>query len=153
MSTIYTKYRDRYVSHLDRYSEYAVPVMRIGLGGVIFLAGAHKLVAPDVWTEYAAPWVTALWPESVLSFELVMMANGVFELLFGIALIAGFYTTIVAGVITLSLLAVVFDLATGAIQTGKFVDILIRDIGLVALALGVTLLSAQQSRSTADPRE
>jgi hypothetical protein len=77
-----------------------------------------------------------------------MMANGVFELLFGVALIAGFYMTIVAGVITLSLLAVVFDLVTGVILTGKFVDILIRDPGLVALALGVTLLSAQRSDCT-----
>ena len=150
MSTTYTKYRDRYVGYLDQYSVYALPIMRIGLGVVIFLAGAHNLVAPDVWTKYAAPWVTALWPGSIVSFELVMMANGVFELLFGIALIAGFYTTIVAGVITLSLLAVVFDLATGAILTGKFVDILIRDLGLVALALGVTILSAQQSDPNAD---
>ena len=150
MSTTYTKYRDRYVGYLDQYSVYALPIMRIGLGVVIFLAGAHKLVAPDVWTKYAAPWVTALWPDSIVSFELVMMANGVFELLFGIALIAGFYTTIVAGVITLSLLAVVFDLATGAILSGKFVDILIRDLGLVALALGVTILSAQQSDPNAD---
>ena len=124
--------------------------MRIGLSVVIFLAGAHKLVAPDVWTRYAAPWVTALWPDSIVSFELVMMANGVFELLFGVTLIAGFYTTIVSGVITLSLLAVVFDLATGAILTGKFVDILIRDLGLVALALGVTILCAQQSDPIAD---
>jgi uncharacterized membrane protein YphA (DoxX/SURF4 family) len=149
MSTTSTGYRDRYVGYLNRYSGHALPVMRIGLGVVIFLAGAHKLVAPDVWTKYAAPWVTALWPESVVSFDLVMMVNGMFELLFGVALIAGFYTTIVAGVITLSLLAVVFDLATGAILTGKFVDILIRDLGLVALAVGVTLLSAQQSRSAA----
>ncbi|MBX0324852.1 DoxX family membrane protein [Halomicroarcula sp. F13] len=148
MSPTNAKYRDRYIGYLDQYSEYALPVMRISLGAVIFLAGAHKLVAPDAWTKYAAPWVTALWPESIVSFELVMMANGVFELLFGVALIAGFYMTIVAGVITLSLLAVVFDLVTGVILTGKFVDILIRDPGLVALALGVTLLSAQRSDCT-----
>jgi uncharacterized membrane protein YphA (DoxX/SURF4 family) len=153
MSTTYTKYRARYVGYLDRYSGHALPVMRIGLGAVIFLAGAHKLVAPEVWTKYAAPRVTGFWPESLLSFELVMMASGGFELLLGVALIAGFYTTVIAGITTLSLLAVVFDLATGALLTGEFVDVLIRDIGLVSLALGVTLLSARESRSTPERRE
>lgn len=153
MSTTFTGYRDRYVGYLNRYSGNALPAMCIGLGAVIFFAGGHKLVAPDVWTKYAAPWVTGFWPESLLSFELVMMASGGFELILGVALIAGFYTTVIAGITTLSLLAVVFDLATGALLTGKFVDVLIRDIGLVSLALGVTLLSARESRSTPERRE
>lgn len=143
-----TAYRDRYVTYVNEYAKYAYLVLRIGLGLVIFLAGAHKLVAPEVWTTYAAPWVTTLWPDRLVEFEIVMMLNGVFELLFGVALIAGIYTTVTAGIITLSLGAVVVDLLSGAVMTGKFVDILIRDIGLFALATGVTALSAEREAST-----
>lgn len=137
-------YADRTGTYIRQYSGYAYPILRVGLGVIILLAGAHKLVAPGVWTEYAAPWVTALWPESLLSIEVAMMINGVFELLFGIAILVGFYTTITAGIIALALVSVVIDLLTGAIMTGKFVDVLIRDMGLLALAVGVTLLSAER---------
>lgn len=145
MGISHTQYRDRYVTYVSAYAEYALPVMRIGLGAVILLAGAHKLVAPEVWTKYAAPWVTALWPDALFPFKIAMMLNGVFEVLFGLALIAGLYTTVTAGIVALSLLAVVGDLLTGAVMTGKSVDILIRDLGLLALATGVTLRSAQHA--------
>lgn len=135
---------ERIRASVRRYSEYAYPILRMGLGAVILLAGAHKLVAPDVWTEYAAPWVTSLWPEPLLPFERAMMINGVFELLFGVALLVGFYTTVTAGIIALALISIVINLLTGAVMTGEFVDVLIRDIGLLALAIGVTLLSAQR---------
>lgn len=59
-------------AYVRRYSDYAYPTVPIGLGVVILFAGANKLVAPAVWTEYAAPWVTYLWPESVLSLALAI---------------------------------------------------------------------------------
>lgn len=130
--------------YVNKVREYAYLILRIGLGLVIFLAGAHKLVAPGIWTEYAAPWVVPLWPESLLSLELAMIINSVFEIFFGLAILAGFYTTIIAGITALALVSVVTDLLTGAIMTGKFDDILIRDIGLSALATGVMLLSTQR---------
>ncbi|MDY6764893.1 MAG: DoxX family protein [Halobacteria archaeon] len=141
-----SKYIEEYESYLRTYSNNSYLILRIGFGTVIFLAGAHKLIAPGVWSNYAAPWLVGVWPESIISLDLAMVANGVFEMLFGIALIAGFYTPILAGITTLSLLGVVFDLATGALMTGKYVDVLIRDVGLVALGLGVTLESVRYSK-------
>lgn len=138
------QYRDTYVTYIGGYADYALPVLRIGLGAVILLAGGHKLVAPEVWTKYAAPWVTALWPEALFSFEIAMILNGVFEVLFGLAILVRFHTAVTAGIVALSLVAVVIDLLTGAVMTGKFVDVLIRDIGLLALATGVTVLSAKR---------
>lgn len=138
-----TRYRERYVTSIGGYANYALPLMRIGLGAVILLAGAHKLVAPEVWTRYAAPWVTGLWPETLIAFERAMVLNGAFEVLFGLALVAGVYTAVIAGIVALSLGAVVLDLLTGAVMTGKYVDILIRDVGLLSLATGVTVLSAK----------
>lgn len=142
MGTTYAEYRDQYVTFVAGYAKYTFPVVRMGLGTVILLAGGHKLVAPEVWTKYAAPWVITLWPEGLLSFERVMVLNGVVEILFGLAILADVYTAITAGIVALSLFAVVFDLLTGAITTGTHVDVLIRDIGLLALATGTTLLAA-----------
>lgn len=134
---------DELEEYLSGYAERTFPVLRVGLGAVILLAGAHKLVAPGVWTKYAAPWVTDVWPESFLSFALAMRVNGAIEVGFGVALLAGVYTTVAAGIVAVSLLGVVVDLLAGAVLTGKYVDVLIRDIGLLALAVGVTLLSAR----------
>lgn len=134
---------DELEEYLSGYAERTFPVLRVGLGAVILLAGAHKLVAPGVWTKYAAPWVTAVWPESLLPFALAMQINGAIEVGFGVALLAGVYTTVAAGIVAVSLLGVVVDLLAGAVLTGKYVDVLIRDIGLLTLAVGVTLLSAR----------
>lgn len=137
-------YRERYVAAVGDHADAALPVMRIGLGVVILLAGAHKLVAPEVWTAYAAPWVAALWPDALVSFEAAMVLNGWLEVLFGLALVAGVYPAVAAGVVALSLAAVVVNLLTGAAMTGEHVDVLVRDVGLVVLATGVTLLSARR---------
>lgn len=142
-----TGYYDSYVAYVQRWEPNTFEVMRLGLGAVILLAGAHKLVAPMVWTAYAAPVVTDLWPEAVISFEGFMVINGVLEVLFGLVLLLDRYTPLVAGVVALSLAAVVFNLAVGALTTGKFVDILIRDLGLTILAVGVTLESVRASAS------
>lgn len=138
------QYRDRYTTYVSRRAGYALPVLRIGLGMVILLAGAHKLVAPSAWTKYAGPWMTDTWPEALLSFETAMVLNGALEILFGLAILAGVYTAVAAGVVAVSMLAVVFELAIGAVMTGEHVDVLIRDIGLFALATGVTLLAAER---------
>lgn len=140
-----SRYGNGYIDLLAAHSAVARPLLRGGLGVVLFLAGAHKLVAPAIWTNYAAPWVTDVWPVWLLDFESFMILNGVIEVLFGIALVANVYPTVLAGITALSLLAVVINLGTGALTTGEHVDILIRDLGLVVLATGVTLLCAQRS--------
>lgn len=138
-----TGYYDSYVAYVQRWVPNTVAIMRLGLGTVILLAGAHKLVAPVVWTAYAAPVVTDLWPDAVISFKGFMVINGVLEVLFGLVLLLDCYTPLVAGVVALSLAAVVLNLAIGTLTTEKFVDILIRDLGLTILAVGVTLESVR----------
>jgi hypothetical protein len=130
----YTEYRDRWAS-VGAHAGYAFPVARLGLGSAI-------LLAPAVWTNYAAPWVTP--PGAPLSLETATVLNGAVETLFGVALLAG--------VTALSLAAVVFGLLTGAATTGAFVDILVHDVGLFVLAVRVTLCSADCDQ-TARSRE
>lgn len=114
-------------------------VLRVGLGLVILLEGAHKLVAPEAWAAYAAPWVLALWPAPMVP---TMVVNGVIEVGFGLALLADRYTTFAATVVALSIAFVVVNLVTIGLASGAFVDVAIRDVGLVALAAGVALQSA-----------
>lgn len=141
----YKRYRDAYLGYVNQYSKHAFIVFRVGLGIVIFLAGAHKLVSPGVWTQYFAPWFEALWPTVLISLEILTLAEGVFELLLGTVLIAGWYTTLIAGLWTLIMATIVINLVTVAVMTGEFVDILIRDLGVFTLALGLILLSAERT--------
>lgn len=145
MSTSDERFRNTYNGYLSRYSEYAFLVFRLGLGTVVLLAGAHKLVDPGAWSKYFAPWFEALWPTALVSLEALTLVEGVFELLLGIALLAGWYTTLVAALWALIMVTIVINLVTAAATTGKFVDVLIRDIGLFALALGLALLSARRA--------
>lgn len=148
MGTTHKKYSDISAGYLSRYSAYAFDVFRIGLGAVILLAGAHKLVDPGAWSKYFAPWFVDLWPTSLVSLHLLTLLEGVFEILLGVALLAGWYTTLVAGVWALVMVSIIVNLATGALMTGKFVDVMVRDVGLFALALGLTLLSAAEDAET-----
>ncbi|MFB6218629.1 MAG: DoxX family membrane protein, partial [Halobacteriaceae archaeon] len=103
--------------------------------------GLHKLLAPGAWTPYVVGWFADLWP---LSLEAFMLANGVAEVLVGAALVGGVYTTLAAAVVAASMAGVVLDVAWVAAASGRFVDVLVRDVGLLALAVGVTLLSARE---------
>lgn len=137
------KWLDALDSRLRPYAAHAPAVLRVGLGLVILLEGTHKLVAPAVWADYAAPWVLWLWPAPMVP---TMVANGVIEVGFGLALLADRYTTLAAAVVAVSIAFVVVNLATIGLASGEFVDVAIRDVGLVALAVGVTLQSAAGER-------
>jgi uncharacterized membrane protein YphA (DoxX/SURF4 family) len=114
-------------------------VARVGLGAVILLAGVHKLVDPGAWTVYVTGWLAGLLPVSPTTF---MLLNGVLEPPFAVALLAGRYTALAAAFVALSLAATVLYLGVVAVASGRFVDVLIRDLGLVALAVVVAVRSA-----------
>lgn len=117
----------------------APATLRVGLGVVILAAGLHKLVAPGAWAVYLAPLFAVRWP---VSLDVTMVVFGVTEVPFGLALLADRWTTIAAGIVAISMLGTVGNLAIAWVQTGKFADTLIRDLGLFVLAVGVTLQSA-----------
>lgn len=134
---------DRTRSALAERAPLATPLLRVGVGLVLLLAGAHKLVRPDAWSRYAAPLLVDLWPASVLSFDAFMQLGGVGEVAFGLLLLAGTYTSLVAALSALSLASVVVNLAVGWVQTGDHLDILVRDVGLTAMAAALALLAAR----------
>lgn len=143
-------YRRRYVELLADHAPDAPRLARVGLGVVLVLAGAHKLVAPGVWARYAPRWLTAPWPDAVLGFESFVVLNGWIEVAFGVAIVANVLTAVLAGITALSLLSVVLVLGARGLLAGEYVDVAIRDLGLAVLAAGVALDSARRSSARAD---
>jgi uncharacterized membrane protein YphA (DoxX/SURF4 family) len=108
---------------------------RVGLGTMVFLAGVHKLAAPEVWAGYVTDWLA---PFLVVSPVVFMLVNGVLEVGFGIAIVADRYTVFTAGVAAVSVSATTAYLVLVAIlEGGLFLDVMIRDVGLAALAWAV----------------
>ena len=123
----------------DRASRLPAPptLARVGLGLMILLAGVHKLVAPGAWAVYVTDWLA---PWLVVSPVAFMLANGVLEVGFGLAVLADRWTAVAAGVAAVSLSATVAYLAVVAVvEGGLFLDVLVRDVGLAGLAWAVTI--------------
>jgi uncharacterized membrane protein YphA (DoxX/SURF4 family) len=114
---------------------------RVGLGAMILLAGIHKLAAPGAWALYVTDWLA---PWLVVSPVVFMLINGVLEVGFGVAIIADRWTAFGAAVAAVSLTATVGYLALVALlDNGLFLDVLIRDVGLAALAWAVLVDALQ----------
>jgi len=111
---------------------------------MIFLAGVHKLAAPAAWTRYVTDWLA---PWLVVSPTAFMLVNGVLEVGFGAAIVADRWTGFAAAVAAVSLSATVAYLAVvAAFDGGRFLDILVRDVGLAGLAWAVTVDAVREPR-------
>lgn len=131
------------VGALARGERVVDPLARVGLGLVILLAGIHKLLAPEAWAVYVVSPFDRLLPVTPVEF---MLLNGVLEPPFALALLVDRYTVFAAGFVTLSLVATVAYLSVAAFLTGgAFVDVIVRDVGLAALAASVTIRAAGRS--------
>lgn len=112
---------------------------RVGLGVMLLLAGVHKLLDPASWVAYVVSWLAPLLVVTPVQF---MLVNGVLEIGFGAVLVADRYTTAAAAVAAVSLAATtVYLLLVGLTQGGVFLDVMVRDVGLTALATAVLLRS------------
>ena len=126
---------------------------RVGLGSLILLAGVHKLVSPAAWTPYVVPWFEALLPMTPTTW---MLLNGWLEILFALPVLANRWVVPFAGFIAASLLATVgylvvaIAVSAGATVAGHFGLALVRDVGLVALALAVTVEAAREATGVED---
>ncbi|WP_254537526.1 DoxX family membrane protein [Halomarina litorea] len=109
---------------------------RVALGAMVLLAGVHKVLDPGAWAVYVTDWLA---PWLVVSPETFMLVNGVLEVGFGLAILADRYTAFAAGVAAVSLTATVGYLAVVWALSGRFGDVLARDVGLAGLALAVAV--------------
>jgi uncharacterized membrane protein YphA (DoxX/SURF4 family) len=112
----------------------APTLARWGLGVMLVAAGAHKLVQPAAWAAYVTDWLA---PFLLVSPVVFMLVNGWLELGFAALLFADRYTAFAATVATVSLAATIGYLSLVWLLSGRFGDVIARDLGLLALALVV----------------
>ncbi|MFT4308331.1 MAG: DoxX family protein [Candidatus Woesearchaeota archaeon] len=93
--------------------------IRIGIAGVFLWFGVSQLLSPSDWTNWVPMWMDAV----PIPTETLVIMHGLFEVVFGFALLIGFQTRIAAGMLAASLLFTVFNLNYG--------ETMIRDLGLL----------------------
>lgn len=121
---------------LGRFSKYATLVLRVGLAIVILWFGVEQLTNASAWTTWVPEWTSVIG----LSAEQIVYLNGTFEVVAGILLLFGFFTSIVSFLLFLHLLLIVFEI--GIEPTG------VRDFGLAVALLALSLYTAQKDTSS-----
>jgi uncharacterized membrane protein YphA (DoxX/SURF4 family) len=111
---------------------------------MLVAAGVHKLLDPAAWTVYVADWLAPLLVVSPVAFVLI---NGWLEIGFGLALLADRYTALSAAIAAVSLSVTVGYLAVVWASSGRFGDVIARDIGLAGLALAVFVDAVREAES------
>ncbi len=107
--------------------KYAPLVLRIAIASVVLWFGWQQLAHPTNWVRLLPPWTGAL-PVSALT---LIAINGWFEIIFGLALLVGFYTRFVAVILALHIFDIAYTLGYGPVA--------VRDFGLAVAALSIAL--------------
>lgn len=133
---------------LAPYAYKSGTVFRWGLGVSMLLGGGFKILEPTVYQAYFAPLFASLWPTALISLNTVFLLAGIFELLFGVLLLANWHTPTVAGLTVPWLAATNTNFIVAIAQGEPTVDLLSLYIALMMLALGVALnASREKSRN------
>jgi uncharacterized membrane protein YphA (DoxX/SURF4 family) len=98
--------------------------LRLGLGIIFFYFGVDKFVHVYRWVGFIPTWMYL-----PISAELFMYIQGVIETAIGVLLLSGYFVRYAAGVSAVILL--------GIVATMGFNDIMIRDLGLLLMAVSL----------------
>lgn len=139
-SVVYNRLMQRLTSLLKQY---APSVLRLGMVAVILWFSLQQFMHADVWTAYVPDSMTAL---THLGATTLVYFNAVFELVFGILLVVGWQTRIVALLLSLHLFDIMWVVGYGEIG--------VRDFGLAIATLAVCMhgpdvLCAEQKENVA----
>ncbi len=107
--------------------KYAPLVLRIAIACVVLWFGWQQIAHPTNWVRVLPPWTHSL---PIASLSLIAI-NGWFEIIFGLALLVGFYTRFVALILALHIFDIAYTLGYGAIG--------VRDFGLAVAALSIAM--------------
>ena len=110
--------------NLDKLKIYAPIVFRYAICFVILWFGINQLINPNYFLGYVPSWVP--FPANLL-----VMGNGIFEVVFGGLLLMGLFTRFSAFLISIHILIIAIGLG--------YNDIAIRDVGLALAAFSVFL--------------
>ena len=109
--------------------KFGIELLRLRLAGVFLWFGFSQLIDSLSWVGIVPTWAVSL---AHLPPAMIVMANGVMEVILGSMLAMGFFVRIVAFVLALHLLVISIDF--GLVATG------IRDFGLVLSTLALSFI-------------
>lgn len=108
------------LSYFDRCRPYAPFVLRLGLAAVVLFFSYKQFAAPDMWVKQIPAYVVNL---GLLAPLTIIKLNAWFELLAGLALLAGFWTRLVGFLLFLHVGQIAINLGLGS-------PVGMRDVGL-----------------------
>lgn len=127
----------------ESYRKYAPAVVRVGVALVFLWFGISQLVNPESFLGYVPSWLYSSsggvehhHPLQLLHgvsglVHWLIMGNGVFEVVFGLLLLAGFFVRLSALLLSVNLLVIAFNLG--------YNDVAVRDVGLAVATFSVFL--------------
>jgi uncharacterized membrane protein YphA (DoxX/SURF4 family) len=115
-------------------TDWAPTVGRVLLGLVLSWFGYHELVQPSLWTGYV-PLVSG--SEFLV---LLVLAHGWLLLMLAVAMLAGVAVRVVAALSTLLMIEIVTSLTI----TNGLSDLVLRDVGVLGLAVCLTAATRQR---------
>lgn len=104
-------------------------LLRLGLAGVFLYFGFSQLLDSLAWVSIVPEWAVNVIH---LPPAMIVMGNGVFEVILGSMLAMGFYVRIIAFVLALHLIPITLDFG--------FSPTAVRDFGLIIAALTLSLI-------------
>ena len=104
----------------ERFKKFAPAVVRIGVSIVFLWFGVEQLIDAKNWVGWL-PTYSSFIPLQPIT---IVQLNGIFETVFGLLLISGFYTRIVAIFLSLHMAHIVSVVGYGEIG--------VRDFGILA---------------------
>lgn len=144
---------DRTDALLEPYADWAGTVVRVGLGISFLIGGGYKILEPAVYQAYFAPIFMELWPTAIISLDLVFMLAGLFEVLFGLLILADWHTPTIAGLAVPWLIGTNTNFVVAIAQGEPTVDLLGLYVALMMMAAGVSLEAAVRRSQTDDSIE
>tara|TARA_Y100000310_G_scaffold342814_1_gene447594 strand:+ start:10132 stop:10515 length:384 start_codon:yes stop_codon:yes gene_type:complete len=104
--------------NLQKYHKYAPMLLRYGIAAVFLWFGLNQMFNTVNFIAYLPTWAMNL----PIAAETFVIANGIFETVFGICLALGLWTRFSAAVLGLHLLGIIHSLG--------YNDVAVRDLGL-----------------------
>lgn len=106
--------------------KFAPIILRIGMSLVFIWFGGQQLLHTSAWTSFIPDWIITLTHVSAVT---LVHFNGGFEIVFGLCLLAGYFTYLSALFLALHMLDITFTVGYNSIG--------IRDFGLSIAAIAV----------------
>ena len=112
--------------------QFALPVLRAGLVALFLWFGLSQVLSPSDWVAWVPQWTEGFG----LNSTTVVLLNGVFEVVLGALLAAGFYTRIAALLLSLHLAVIAYEIG--------YNDIGVRDFALAVATFSLALFNPAQ---------